>query len=83
MTARARPCLLVPPRNLHGKEGVNGSSPLEGFTKGQQMAFFVASIFWTPGPEAPKTCPQNLSPKLHVVSEFGLDTRFARHGAPP
>jgi hypothetical protein len=25
----------------HGKEGVNGSSPLEGFMKGQQMAFFV------------------------------------------
>jgi hypothetical protein len=26
----------------HGKEGVDGSSPSEGFTKGQQMAFFVA-----------------------------------------
>src|SRR3989442_12035350 len=27
----------------HGKEGVDGSSPSEGFIKGQQMAFFVAS----------------------------------------
>jgi hypothetical protein len=26
----------------HGKEGVDGSSPSEGFTKGQQMAFCVA-----------------------------------------
>jgi hypothetical protein len=26
----------------HGKEGVDGSSPSEGFTKGQQTAFFVA-----------------------------------------
>jgi hypothetical protein len=25
----------------HGKEGVDGSSPSEGFTKGQQMAFLL------------------------------------------
>jgi hypothetical protein len=30
------------PIGAHGKEGVDGSSPSEGFTKGQQMAFFVA-----------------------------------------
>src|ERR671930_1009220 len=29
--------------HLHGKEGVDGSSPSEGSRKGQQMAFFVAS----------------------------------------
>ena len=29
------------PQTFHGKEGVDGSSPSEGFTKGQQMAFFV------------------------------------------
>src|SRR5213079_737647 len=28
--------------HLDGKEGVDGSSPSEGFRKGQQMAFFVA-----------------------------------------
>ena len=33
MVASARPCPPVPPRNLHGKEGVDGSSPSEGFTK--------------------------------------------------
>jgi hypothetical protein len=29
------------PIGAHGKEGVNGSSPLEGFRKGQQMAFLL------------------------------------------
>ena len=29
--ASARPCTPVPPGNLHGKEGVDGSSPSEGF----------------------------------------------------
>jgi hypothetical protein len=27
--------------HFKGKEGVDGSSPSEGFRKGQQMAFFV------------------------------------------
>jgi hypothetical protein len=31
--ASARPCPPVPPVNLHGKEGVSGSSPEEGFYK--------------------------------------------------
>ena len=48
----------------HGKEGVDGSSPSEGFTKGQQMAFFVASTAYAhrssvPQP-VPKICPQHL-----------------------
>ena len=29
MIASARPCTPVPPLNLHGKEGVDGSSPSE------------------------------------------------------
>ena len=33
-------CDQLPP-NLDGKEGVDGSSPSEGFTKGQQMAFLL------------------------------------------
>jgi hypothetical protein len=46
----------------HGKEGVDGSSPSEGFTKGQQMAFFVASVvaprsFRVREP-VPRICPQ-------------------------
>jgi hypothetical protein len=33
-----------PPPHVHGKEGVDGSSPSEGFTKGQQWTFlFVPS----------------------------------------
>jgi hypothetical protein len=31
------------PATFHGKEGVDGSSPVRGLSKGQQMAFFVAS----------------------------------------
>jgi hypothetical protein len=31
VVASARACTPVPPRNLHGKEGVDGSSPSEGF----------------------------------------------------
>ena len=47
----------------HGKEGVDGSSPSEGFTKRQQMALFVASTAYVrllsvPQP-VPKICPQH------------------------
>src|SRR5512133_207339 len=49
-------------RSLHGKEGVDGSSPSEGSIKGQQMAFFVASIayahWWSIPQPVPKICPQ-------------------------
>ena len=50
--------------HLHGKEGVSGSSPEEGFTKGQQMAFFVAPAAYVqrsivPQP-VPKICPHHL-----------------------
>ena len=40
MIARARPCPPVPPQNLHGKEGVDGSSPSEGFGKALQIAMW-------------------------------------------
>jgi len=50
------------PESFHGKEGVDGSSPSEGFTKGQQMAFFVASTRYARRSNAPqpvaKICPQ-------------------------
>ena len=32
MIANALACPLLPPQNLHGKEGVDGSSPSEGFS---------------------------------------------------
>jgi hypothetical protein len=51
----------VPPQNFHGKEGVDGSSPSEGFTKGQQMAFFLAGercdLRYVGHRSVPKTCP--------------------------
>jgi hypothetical protein len=43
--ASARPCPPVPPHNLHGKEGVDGSSPSEGFAKAPEIgAFSFGSI---------------------------------------
>ena len=78
-----RACPPIPPLNFHGKEGVDGSSPSEGFRKGQQMAFFVALIRDTRPLGAPATCPQNLSPTLREASKRGLNRRFARHRAPP
>ena len=56
--------------HLHGKEGVDGSSPSEGFRKRQQMAFFVAGrdyagVLTDPQPVA-KICPQR--PKLTMLS---------------
>jgi hypothetical protein len=40
MVADDRACTQLPRQNFHGKEGVNGSSPLEGFTKTLQSATF-------------------------------------------
>jgi hypothetical protein len=55
----ARACTRVPPQSLHGKEGVDGSSPSEGFRKGQQMAFLLPLNDTTrPRPN------RNLSPRL-------------------
>jgi hypothetical protein len=50
------------PLEARGKEGVNSSSLLEGFEKGQQMAFFVALVAYADPPERPLTYPQRLSP---------------------
>jgi hypothetical protein len=55
----------------HGKEGVDGSSPSEGFTKGQQMAFCVASPAFTIHSGLPRTCPQDVSPISGPASELG------------
>ena len=38
MAADARACTRVPPQNLHGKEGVDGSSPSEGLITGLRRA---------------------------------------------
>ena len=41
MLANARACPPVPPQNLHGKEGVDGSSPSEGLNKVPANRHFV------------------------------------------
>jgi len=62
MLADVRACTRGDAPNFHGKEGVDGSSPSEGFTKGQQMGFLVASGGATRRGRArepvPKICPQ-------------------------
>jgi hypothetical protein len=39
--SRDRECTHVTPRNLHGKEGVDGSSPSEACRKALQMGNIV------------------------------------------
>lgn len=51
MIASARPCPLVPPQNLHGKEGVVGSSPSESFARFLCPRHFRSSVVgdrWQP-----------------------------------
>jgi hypothetical protein len=64
----------------HGKEGVDGSSPSEGFTKGQEMAFCVA-LSGTEDPQepVPKICPQ----AGKRLQRSGLNTGPQDHRAPP
>jgi hypothetical protein len=42
--AGARPCPPIPPLNLHGKEGVDGSSPSEGSAKAPQTGIVVSVV---------------------------------------
>ena len=44
MIASARPWTPVPPQNLHGKEGVDGSSPSEGLHKSSATGHFVLPV---------------------------------------
>jgi hypothetical protein len=47
--------------HLHGKEGVDGSSPSEGFTKASKWPFFLAGercdLRYVGHRSVPKTCP--------------------------
>ena len=43
---------------LRTEEGVDGSSPSEGFTKGQQVAFFVASSAYAHRSIVPQSIPK-------------------------
>jgi len=63
-------------RILHGKEGVDGSSPSEGSRKGQQMAFFVASTRDAGSPSRPQPVPKT-RPRIIAGIQSGLIGRFA------
>jgi hypothetical protein len=39
--ANARACTRLPPQDFHGKEGVDGSSPSEGFKKASKWPFLL------------------------------------------
>jgi hypothetical protein len=71
--ASVRPCPPVPPSNLHGKEGVDGSSPSEGFAKAPQIGAFclawicrIVSVRWLLSPLwSPQVhSPRSKRPKL-------------------
>jgi hypothetical protein len=53
----------------HGKEGVDGSSPSEGFTKGQQSASFVAFR----GARRPENLSPRSVPKRRSTSKLWLE----------
>jgi hypothetical protein len=52
-------------------------------SESQQMAFFGCLDTRRRFPEAPKTCPRNLSPTPRQTSTFGLNARFECHRAAP
>jgi hypothetical protein len=60
----------------HGKEGVNGSSPLEGFTEAPAQHLLLLSVeetFWSGGVHETSTAP-NVSelPMLQPLSPSGF-----------
>src|SRR6476661_9260151 len=71
------------PETFHGKEGVDGSSPSEGFTKGQLMAFWCCLLARKMLNPRPRTCPQDLSPAARTRSSSGLNRRLEDHRVPP
>ena len=57
MRAGDRACTPLPPQNLHGKEGVDGSSPSEGSAKPPQIGALcvtrtctISSVRWVWSP---------------------------------
>jgi hypothetical protein len=69
--------------SFDGKEGVDGSSPSEGFTKGQQNGLSCCREGARTSLERPSTCPQDLSPASTLPRITGSDRRFADRRAPP
>jgi len=71
-------------KRCFGKEGVDSSSPSEGFTKGQQAnGPFCCLSGVRPSLERPSTCPQGLSPTSREPGGLGLSKGIRLHRAPP
>jgi hypothetical protein len=60
------------PWDLDGKEGVDGSSPSEGFTKRPANGLFSCSDSLRPSLRPSRICPQDLSPTTHGLLVRGL-----------
>jgi hypothetical protein len=71
-------CPALPSSLLDGKEGVDGSESSEGFTKGQQMAFFLARR-----PCARRSVARKLSPRpvpsIDATADSRLDGPVSAH----
>src|SRR5580765_1821482 len=80
--ANDRACTPLPPQNLHGKEGVDGSSPSESFGKGQQMAFLLPLREMTLSRATGNLSPRPV-PSVKDGHLLGLNNRIEGHGAPP
>src|SRR5262249_21215301 len=59
-------------RSLHGKEGVDGSSPSEGFEKASKWPFLLPRR-GTTGSRSTRNCPQDLSPKVRARASSWLE----------
>ena len=70
--ASDRGCTRVTRGNLHGKEGVDGSSPSEGSLKRPANGLFCCLDGVHTSLERPSTCPQELSPTLQEPCSLGL-----------
>src|SRR5262249_16800810 len=82
-TLRTRALLAQLVEHLHGKEGVDGSSPSEGSGKGQQMAVFVALTRYERLFDRPSTYPHDLSTRFKLACLLGLSRGIGDPRAPP
>jgi hypothetical protein len=84
-----RACTRVTPRNLHGKEGVDGSSPSEGSAKAAQIASFFGrlelhELQYAVGmePVMEPSGSKDRSQRLAFEREAGVSTRLRSSATP-
>jgi hypothetical protein len=77
MLAGARPCPSVPPLNFHGKEGVDGSSPSEGFRKGPHIGHLCPLIWHQCRSRGHKTDTSSASGDVETARNGSISERAA------